>query len=222
MSAPFDFPREYGKLGNWPGSINFTQAQTLLVNAVNLKRGAKFVELEFDGGRTTVVLNWAAKQLDATIDCVAAPDNDSVLWFNRALVLHGMNRGKAQLRANVTPFACDLLVVNAGSLQKKALVNDWYAAMPSGGTMIAFGDAAALDFPNKTLAVPGVAVFVKPGKAVMDKVIDHVVSEFSKPKLMAVDNGTPLRSGGGSGKRIRKGDGADPEVHAPVVANEGS
>ena len=222
MSAPFNFPREFGKMGNWPGSIDANQAQILLVQALNMKPKAKFVELGFDGGRTTIVLNWAAQQLEATIDCVSNGDNDGLLWFNRACVLHRLNREAVKLHGKLAPFACDLLAVNPEASLDQSTIKSWYAAMPSGGIVVSFGGVNDLGIPNRTVGVPGVSVYVKPGATVMDKVINHVVGELSKPKLVAVDNGAALHGGSGSAKRLRKGNGADPEVHAPVVANEGS
>ena len=221
MSAPFNFPHEYGKLGNWPGSINANQAQTLLMQASNQNQGAKFVELGFDGGRTTIVLNWAASQLDASIDCVSVVDNESIIWFNRARILHRMNREKVTAHVNPSPFACDLLVINAGVSPMIHATNDWYEAMPIGGIIVALG-AGELGLGEKVLSNQGVSIYIKPGPKLIDKVIDNVVNEFSKPKLVAVDNGTAFHGGGGSRKRFRKGDGADSEIHEAVVANEGS
>ena len=220
MSAPFNFPREYGKLGNWPGTINANQAQVLLMQALGNKQNAKFVELGFDGGRTTIVLNWAASQLDATIDCVSVVDPESILWFNRACMLHRMDRGKVRSHVDLAPFACNMLVINASVSPSLPAIKQWYDAMDLGGAVVTFnGD---LGLGEKILGNHGMAVYIKPGPKIIDKVLDNVVSEFSKPKLVALDNGSALHGGGSDRKRDRKRNGTDPEVHAPVVASEGS
>ena len=221
MSAPFNFPKEYGRMGNWPGSINANQAQALFMQALNQKPNARFVELGFDGGRTTIVLNWAASQLDAAIDSVSVADPESIIWFNRALTLHRMNREKVKAHVELKPFACDMLVINPGVSIDLPAIDDWYALMPPGGTVVVFNND---NFARgeKILNALGIAVYIKPTVKVMDRIIGNVVNEFSKEKSMAMDNVTALHGGSGSRKRLRKGDGTDSEVHAPVVANEGS
>ncbi len=221
MSAPFHFPSEYGRIGNWPGSIGPNQAQALFVEAMTHKKGAKFVELGFDGGRTTVVLNWAARDIeDSHIYCLAVANDETGLWFRRTQILHKL---KASGHESLEPFACDMLVLNSSASLAMPVVNDWLRATASGAVVVRLGNHEEIgkDF-TESLRAPGVTIWRKNAvipSHVFNKAIDNVVASI---KSVDKNPNFKVRSLHKRDERHRNTDGTGAELHAPVDADQGS
>lgn len=225
MSAPFHFPTEYGKVGNWPGSLGPMEAQALLLEAMTHKPGAKFVELGFDGGRTTIALNWAARDLGAQIFCLPVGQDESGLWFKRASILFSMDREKVTAHEALAPFAADLIVMNPN----QPVAQDWIDLAPVGASIVALGARKinATGAIKETLSQPFITIFKKiaePTRAI-DRAIATVVDHFSENKTARpLDNNqrAKIHSLRRDKKRSSDGNGTDTQVHEAVAANKGS
>lgn len=228
MSKPFHLPSEFGKLGNWLGSLNFNQAQTILIEASQRPQGAKFVELGFDGGRSTVVLNWAASQVGASIDVVSVTDPEASLWFKRAVLLFKMDRKLVVGHMDLAPKPCDLLLINPGVARVLPAVFDWLRLVDLGGVVISVGEP--LGAPEggfkRVVQQPGLEVYHREQNTerIINRAIDSVVKEFSKKGDGPLDNNQRAKLHGlrGGKKRDGEGNGADTKVHAPVEPDQGS
>lgn len=232
MSAPFHFPTEYGRMGNWPGSIGPNQAQALLIEAVTHKAGAKFVELGFDGGRTTIALNWAIRDLaDAHLFVAPVMNDETGLWFRRAQILHRMDSEKVTGHETLEPFSADLIVMNPAM----PFAHRWVELAPAGASIAIIGkergDATGM---QEVLSQPGITIWKKlagPSHAI-ERAISSVVDEFSENKpgggfegktvLLDSNHRAKIHSLRRGKERPRDGDSADTKVHAPVDADQGS
>ena len=212
MGAPFHFPTEYGKLGNWPGSLGAVQAQTLLMEAVTHGRDERFVELGFDGGRTTIVLSWAAREVGARVDSTAVRHDETGLWFRRAHVVFKMSE-RVQGHEALAPFPADLIVINPSVPISLNEVGEWLRLANNGASIVRIGpdDVGELGTFKRTITSPGVNVWKKlTDGGAMERAIENVVSEFSENKRVHLDSNqhAKIRSLRGGKERIRVGGGA--------------
>jgi len=219
MSAPFHFPSEYGKIGNWPGSLGPNQAQALFMEAVTHKKGAIFVELGFDGGRTTIVLNWAAREIeDAKIFSASVKQDETGLWFRRAQVVFKMACAVGQ--ELLKPFPADMLVMNPSM----PFDHEWIDIAPVGASIIRIGEAPpAVNALKEIVRAPGITIWhklVEP-KHVINRAIDTVVSEFTASSPMDKNTRAKIHSLRDRKERPRNRDGTDTELHDPVAADQG-
>lgn len=136
---PFDFPKAWGKLGNWPGYTNVNAAQTILQKTSELKPDAGIAVLGFDGGRTLIVAGWGARQFSLKVNLIMprAEDPDSELWYYRATRLFDLEKIVTRTEDD-TPRPYDMLV--------SAFANEWTAAwieqLKPNGSLCLVGPAA--------------------------------------------------------------------------------
>ena len=130
MTTPFDFPRMYGKLGNWPGSIGPQAAMVLLQEIAKLPKGSSIIEFRFDGGKTSAVIGWGCKAGGhvGIVTGSPSPDGMSEVWFNRLVMLFDLG-GILHREYAPNPYAADMLVVNPGY----HVTDEWRAALKVGG-----------------------------------------------------------------------------------------
>lgn len=221
MSKPFHFPTEYGKMGQWPGSLGPNEAQAILLHAVNVKPGGKFVELGFDGGRATIVLNWAARDLGASIDVLPVMQDESGLWFQRASILFRFER-RVRAHEKLEPFPADLIVMNPVVPSAPA----WTEIANPGAIVIkvgAFLDKEPVEPHYKVvLNQPGLVILQNTGAGhVVERAIESVVGEFTKKGPDNGDLRAKIRSLREDKKRPRARDGADSKLHAVMDADKG-
>lgn len=216
MSAPFDFQKAYGKLGNWPGSIGVLAAQTVYMFASQCAPNSKFVEVGFDGGRTTIALNWAASVLDAKIIVGVGPEGTG--WLNKAIQLYKMH-GRVSMVQQV-PGDADLYVFNA----RAAIDNKDVEMIKPNAIIIKIGTVNLNDARLSLISQsPEVTVWQRTGQdLIVNKAIDSVVNEIGGEKIVALDahRSAELHSGSKNPKRHRGGGSADNKVHAIVDANK--
>lgn len=91
MAKFVDFPIVYGKLGNHFGLTTGEQALALFQQAMKCPPGSLLVEYWPDGGRSTVILATAARNLDGKLLVFTNWDQaplGSDAWFQRAYKTH--------------------------------------------------------------------------------------------------------------------------------------
>ena len=137
-TKPFDFPKAWGKLGNWPGTINPQSALALLQEISKLPQGSSIVEFRFDGGRTSAVVGWGCKAGGhaGIVTGSPSPDGLSEVWFTRLLMLFELG-GVLHREYAPKPYAATMLVVNPGY----TISAEWLSALKPGGKVFYVGDA---------------------------------------------------------------------------------
>lgn len=224
MNQPFNFPIEYGKIGNWPGTINHLQAQFLYSYGVQCKPGARFVEVGFDGGRTTIALGWAAYEIGATIEPIDVAPGAMRFWLNRAVSLF-------RIKLASSPAPSDLIVINAGAPISDSLLK----SLHPGAVVIKLGSAGespSREFIELHRTQGQVVVWQKTNEAqIVNAAIDKVVGDVSavaeaveniRPSGHVMDaGGSPkVRSLRGDKERNRDRGGADTPLDAQVVGSK--
>ena len=129
-TKPFDFPKTWGKLGNWPGTIGPQAASALLQEIAKLPKGSSIVEFRFDGGRTSAVVGWGCKAGGhvGVVTGSPSPDGMSEVWFNRLMMMFDLG-GILHREYAPQPYAADMIVVNPGY----HVTDEWRAALKPGG-----------------------------------------------------------------------------------------
>lgn len=143
---PFDFQKQWGMLGAWPGILSIVGAQGILQKIASFKPGAKIVQLGFDGGRATIVAGWAAGSNGHRLAVVGqpSPDMQSEVWFNRAIHLWNM-RTFCERIYDCEPFECDMIISN----QYEEFFEEWAEHLRIGGSLCLLGNASLAPFNNQ-------------------------------------------------------------------------
>jgi len=225
MNPPLNFPVEYGKLGNWPGTINPVQAQVIYSFAARLPKEANIIELGFDGGRTTIVLTWAAREISAIIDVLDVKQGAMRFWFNRVASLFG--RTPIRAHEEVVPlFTAHMIVLNAGVSIESA--SRWIRALRPGGFVVKIGQAgtpAGLDLIELANVNGQVIAWQKNDTAnIVNRAIDNVVGEMSQGgavEPLDKDRGSKVRSLRGDKERKGNRDGTDSVLDARLARGQG-
>ena len=213
MNQPFSFPIEYGKIGNWPGTINPMQAQILYSYAVQCKPGARFVEVGFDGGRTTIALGWAAFAIDATIEPIDVAPGAMQFWLNRAMSLF-------HIKLANSPAPSDLIVVNADAPLPDSLLK----SLHPGAVVIKLGNAGespSREFIELHRTQGQITVWQKTNEAqIVNAAIDKVVGDMQPERGMDTGGSSKIRSLRGDKERNRDRGGTDSPLDAQVVGSK--
>ena len=160
-TKPFDFPKTWGKLGNWPGTIGPQAALALLQEIAKLPSGSSVVEFRFDGGRTSAVVGWGCKAGGhaGVVTGSPSPDGMSEVWFNRLLMLFDLG-GVLHREYAPRPYAATMLVVNPGY----TVPAEWLAALKDGARIFYVAEArceikeiaqSIIEAPKKAEPIPG-------------------------------------------------------------------
>lgn len=88
MDKFLDFDVLYGRLGSFPGDVNFRQAEALFRWAMKAGEGAQFVELEPNTCRATVIIGTAARNLGGKVHVGGASFSQYQIFFNRVVRLY--------------------------------------------------------------------------------------------------------------------------------------
>jgi hypothetical protein len=222
MTAPFHFPTEYGKLGNWPGSIGPVEAQTIFIEASKMPAGSQLVELGFDGGRTTVALHWAANIAGAHVTSIGVANDQTGLWFRRAQTAFKFKNVTGH--ESLAPMPCDLIVINPSVSMDLPSVRQWVSMLRKDGIVIRIGARENLGPEFKELAaMQTLAVYQKlyATGGVIKRAIDNVVADLSAPSVVDKNRGPKVRSIRGGKERVRDGNSSDTAVHDAVEPDKG-
>ena len=239
-TKPFDFPKTWGKLGNWPGTIGPQSALALLQEIAKLPKGSSIVEFRFDGGRTSAVVGWGCKAGGHVGIVTGAPSQDgmSEVWFNRLLMLFELG-GFLHREYAPKPYAASMLVVNPGYV----VPEEWRAALKGGGIIFYVADgrceikeAAPHIEASKELKLVGEESVRETGggrkvRAVADKSdeVAEALEENGKSKLLAEPEALAGLADGPNGPLPEGvgGNGAAPDSQAlatdagPVARDDG-
>lgn len=109
-----DFRTVYARLGDHPGSIGPRAASIVFQKAMAFPAGAVFSEVGSEGGRTTIILGHAAKNVGAKVYAYGdwqSPDvhPDAHRWFLRGIDSHGLSQ---VVTVSGAGNSVDMLVIN--------------------------------------------------------------------------------------------------------------
>ena len=120
-----DFATVYGRLGNHPGDITLQQAEALFRCAMKQREGAVILEFDPIGGRSTVILGIAAKNLSGRLHVYNA-DKPQLhpIWMERAVRLHGLAEVATINASNgAAVHGADLVVIRSKGVNPHPVVD---------------------------------------------------------------------------------------------------
>ncbi len=167
--AVFNFAKNWGKLGNWPGSLTPHEAKMIMGECAKLPRGSTLVDMGFDGGRTTIVLGWIAQMSSSRVLALGPeiPQLQTERWFQKLTALFSL-RQVVKREFECAPFPIEVIVVSPMVIE---VAEDWIAAIKPGGLLIYVR-------PRTEPDVPGFEMFaVKDGVFILKREPVQVIDE---------------------------------------------
>jgi hypothetical protein len=167
--AVFNFAKNWGKLGDWRGSLSPHEAKMIMGECAKLPRGSTLVDLGFDGGRTTIVLGWIAQMSNSHVLALGPEIRqlNTEVWFQKAVALFSL-RQIVKREFECAPFPIEVIVVSPMVIE---VAEDWIAAIKPGGLLIYVR-------PRTEPDVPGFEMFAaKDGVFILKRGVVQVIDE---------------------------------------------
>lgn len=144
-----DLRTAYAHIGIHPGDVGPQEAQIIFNEAMAIKEGGIFVEINPAAGRGTAILGICAKNIGAklyVLDPWIAKNPQELRWFDLAIMLHQLQ--DVVVRCEMSPDAFKEIINGAGI--DLVLINgefDSLAALPlkEGATVIKRRSAAGIE-----------------------------------------------------------------------------